>query len=317
MKSGLGYIMIYLRIPNNGLGNQMFSYAYGRFLSEKSHDNIVLDYSDSYKSGQDHNDEFKTILNKFNLRYAEVLFTKRNLIKRVGGKAIKFFALRKISNLISGDDTWLCKKENDNVKKYIKQGLYLNDDASFYQKDYLIYEHTQDIMVHGLWQNIIYIDSIKNILKEEFCFDKVLTPSLNEIIYHIDSKSVCVHCRRGDYIGHSLLNLCSKEYFIKAIEWYTRKYSCDVLTFYIFSDDIDWVRNNIVFPGKSVFITGNLSIQDMAIMTYFSNYIISNSTFSFWGQYLSKYDNKNVVAPKQWFKHNKRCHLYEDNWITI
>ena len=47
------------------------------------------------------------------------------------------------------------------------------------------------------------------------------------------------------------------------------------------------------------------------------NFIMSNSSFSWWAQYLSKNKNKKVIAPYRWYNNDIRCDIYQDNWKII
>jgi hypothetical protein len=74
-------------------------------------------------------------------------------------------------------------------------------------------------------------------------------------------------------------------------------------TFYIFSDDIDWVRNNLDLPLNSEFIDGNGERPeiDLTLMMSCKHFVIANSSFSWWGAWLSSFDSKVVIAPAPWF----------------
>ena len=84
------------------------------------------------------------------------------------------------------------------------------------------------------------------------------------------------------------------------------------LIFYIFSDDIGLAKDFFTFEHKAVFINinqGRNSYRDMYLMSLSENIIISNSTFSWWAAWLG--ENKNtVIAPKSWFKREKKAHRY-------
>ena len=72
--------------------------------------------------------------------------------------------------------------------------------------------------------------------------------------------------------------------------------------YFIFSDEIDWVKKNFDLPKGSVFITHNKSgIEDMRIMIECRHNIIANSSFSWWGAWLGQNTDKKVIAPKLWF----------------
>jgi hypothetical protein len=110
----------------------------------------------------------------------------------------------------------------------------------------------------------------------------------------------------------------SKSYYQKAIKNISNKVNNPV--FFIFSDDIDWVKENLDMPIKSIFIDFNKrGIDDMRIMRSCKHNIIANSSFSWWGAWLGEYENKVVIAPKNWFKSNEldTSDVIPEGWIKI
>jgi hypothetical protein len=92
--------------------------------------------------------------------------------------------------------------------------------------------------------------------------------------------------------------------------------------FLIFSDDIYWCKQNFPdLPEKFVFIDENKDYEELFLMSKCKNNIICNSTFSWWGAWLNKNDQKKVVAPAKWFgsayDHYNTNDLYCENWIKI
>lgn len=113
-----------------------------------------------------------------------------------------------------------------------------------------------------------------------------------------DSKIAALNVRRGDYLTQPTRHpVISKEYIEKA---YTFLPDHDFL--FIMSDDIDWCRSNINLP-KSVFVNPDeFWEQDgLWLLSLCSYFIISNSTFSWWGAWLSKSVDKVVISPSTWF----------------
>ena len=89
--------------------------------------------------------------------------------------------------------------------------------------------------------------------------------------------------------------------------------------FYIFSDDFQWVKENLVFTKYNFeFISGN-TIEDLYLMCHCRNNIIANSSFSWWGAWLNKNNNKIVVAPTFWFTKASKIldEIVPVNWIKI
>lgn len=110
--------------------------------------------------------------------------------------------------------------------------------------------------------------------------------------------TISMHVRRGDYVAlpdnHPL---CSEEYYRRAIDYIEAQVgSARVL---VFSDDIEWCRT--VFAGpKFRFSEGNDQATDLALMARCDHHVIANSSFSWWGAWLSPNDKKLVVAPRIW-----------------
>lgn len=88
-------------------------------------------------------------------------------------------------------------------------------------------------------------------------------------------------------------------------------------TFFIFSDDISWVKTNLKFKGSElIFIdNNNSSPEDMRLLYSCNHFIMSNSTFSWWGAYLGKYPNKKVIVPEFWSIKKKKVPLYLMNGL--
>lgn len=107
--------------------------------------------------------------------------------------------------------------------------------------------------------------------------------------------------------------VCTVKYYLKSIRKVEEKISEPV--FFVFSDDIDWVKQNFTF-NKVYFVDwnkGQNSFWDMYLMSQCSANIIANSTFSFWGAYLNK-NNPFVIYPQKWVRTNlKQPNIFPKN----
>ncbi len=139
----------------------------------------------------------------------------------------------------------------------------------------------------------------------------------------LGTNSVALHVRRGDYLipPHNKLfaNICTIEYYNQAV------YICRRMqpnsTFFVFSDDIEWARQNLSLEDCHYidWNNGDDSIFDMYLMSQAKMNIIANSTFSFWGAYLNK-NSPLVVYPKKWFNDDcgvKVPDIFPNTWIGI
>jgi hypothetical protein len=113
----------------------------------------------------------------------------------------------------------------------------------------------------------------------------------------LEDNSYCfIGVRRGDYTTHAhrvWFNPCGATYYRRAIQQMPAE------RYYISSDDIEWCKQTFIGP-QFHFIEKPDDIAKFALMTLFRRYIISNSTFYWWGSYLSQYDDASVMAPDKW-----------------
>jgi hypothetical protein len=125
-----------------------------------------------------------------------------------------------------------------------------------------------------------------------------------------------IHVRRGDYLhpnnhGHHPI-LPIDTYYGKAIEQFPNE------KFIIFSDDIQWCKQNFNLPG--FIFASEKDYVELYMMSLCKNNIVANSSFSWWGAYLNENPNKKVIAPQQWFgpkcKHNYKD-IVPDSWTKI
>ena len=131
-----------------------------------------------------------------------------------------------------------------------------------------------------------------------------------------ESESVCVHIRRGDYANFPSLQVCNYDYYRQAMEWIRSKVSRPV--FYIFSDDMEWVREHYRFPWDVAYIEGrNISSVELHLMSCCKHFILSNSSFSWWAQALCRIDNKFVVVPSPWFTDDREPEVYLKEFHVI
>jgi hypothetical protein len=111
--------------------------------------------------------------------------------------------------------------------------------------------------------------------------------------------------------------ICTEDYFYKGINVIKGKITNPI--FFIFSDDIDWVKNNMEFKNTKIYFEyGKDPVwEKLRLMYSCKHFIISNSTFSWWAQYLARNIDKIVVAPNRWRNYRRIADVYEPHWILI
>jgi hypothetical protein len=130
-----------------------------------------------------------------------------------------------------------------------------------------------------------------------------------------NNKTVCISVRRGDYLIYKDYHpVITKEYIEAALEKIPT-----INNYMVFSDDINWCKLNLNHLPNVHFINAPVHEQ-MWLMSLCDNFVISNSSFSWWGAYLSRNKNKIVVAPQTWF--GPKCphewaNIYCKDWIIL
>jgi hypothetical protein len=176
--------------------------------------------------------------------------------------------------------------------------------------------------VCGTFENVKYFDSMQPILWEELASKESLSKN-NEALYReiTEKQSVCISIRRGDFLKKEYItdrDICDFEYYQKAIILMQQKIPEAV--FIVFSDDINWVKENWKFGGEVYFETeGNSIAQKVLLMSACKHFIIANSTFSWWMQYLGQDENKIVISPDRFFRDKSYMgnELVLETFITI
>jgi hypothetical protein len=186
-----------------------------------------------------------------------------------------------------------------------------------------------NIRIEGYRQSEKYFQYAQEEVFRHFTFKKRLYDSLAYTYAPILFKTkIAVHVRRGDYINlqqhHTLLPL---NYYIEGMNKVEYNASCVCL---VFSDDIEWCKNNFTLKNKwdwfenTIFIEKQQDFADLCLMSMCDHFIIANSSFSWWGSYLSSNKEKRVVCPGEkysWFgpanRHLSTKDLIPEGWIKI
>jgi hypothetical protein len=282
----------------------MFQYAAARCLAEKNNTSVNLDLTNYTLPSRRAHEIYG--LNHFNisgsiLEYSKIeRFYKKNYFDRF------IFKIKKITGI---------------------EKIKLIYEKKWFHYDQTIMTLPDNIYLRGYWQCEKYFNEIKTIILNEFTLSEQLSPdSLNvkENILKLDN-SVSLHIRRGDYISDKKTNdyfyICSPDYYMECLSKLKRHLGKE-LNLFIFSDDINWVKSNLNFEDN-VFFMENKNIQhafeDIYLMSLCEHNIIANSSFSWWGAYLNKNDNKLVFAPSRWVN-NKSVNIDDIlplSWIRI
>ena len=178
------------------------------------------------------------------------------------------------------------------IRKYVNK--FVDDGSSHHE----INPQGNFIHLNGYsqsWRNFI---GYEDYIREHTVFKHPMLEKSNEISQKMQKEnSVSVHVRRGDYVSHGYI-LLTQNYYSQAISY--MKANLDNPHFYIFSNDVAWVKKNLKIDAPYTIVDWNQKdYQDLQLMSYCKHHIIANSTFSWWGAFLSKNKNKIVVSPNK------------------
>jgi len=180
------------------------------------------------------------------------------------------------------------------------------------------------IYLSGYWQSEKYFDDVSGIIREEFQLKNEPAGLNLELVRAMrGSQAVSLHVRRGDYVSNPIAasyhGVCSLEYYRTAIKLIEEKVANP--KFYVFSDDIPWCKENLRFPQPATYVDHNSDepFEDLRLMSFCKHFIIANSSFSWWGAWLSRNQEKIVLAPKKWFLTREKDDRDQvpANWIRI
>lgn len=274
-----------------GIGNQLFQYVFGQYLHFKYNIEVKYDINSFLSTDKLRNPELSAL-------NVEVAYDNRCSLSRCRG----------IKNRIL---QW--------VFQIHPKHHFINELAGIRRPKQFKSGHLY--FFQGYWQNINYYSWLKENIPNYSVELEEWPEQLLRYKALIDCccNSLSVHIRRGDYFSPKHIGtygVCDASYFEHAIEFLQKKQGkCQL---FIFSDDIDWVKENISLPDDAVIIE-NYDVPQFAyiyLMSLCKHHIISNSSFSWWGAVLNDQTDGMVIAPKRWTLTSDKT-IALDKWVRI
>jgi len=265
-----------------GAGNQLFQYALGRRLALKNDDELRLDIG-----GLDRANAVGDVYRPFALSAFSLAATTAS--------AEEVRRLKYPYGLLS--KAW----------RFISFKLLRRHHVTFEPN---VLKFSGDIYLDGFWQSPRYFEDIRETLLADLTLREPLAGRAAAYAEQIVScTAVALHVRRGDYAKNkqvaAALGLCSLAYYEKAVTHV--KAHVEQPTFFIFSDDMAWVKANLLVGKDAVYVEGEglSDTTELTLMSKCQHNIIANSSFSWWGAWLNQNPEKIVVAPTPWFDQTK------------
>lgn len=280
-----------------GLGNQMFEYAMARALQLKyPKSRIYVDISEITVDSK----------RTFGLNAFELIDN------------VSLIEDERFSKCYKNRTVWL-RRAWDYCPQLIFYLIFLKENMLWWDElSYVKIPPIQkNVYVNGYWQSERFFKNCVSEVKSDFQFKYPIRDFNKSLFYKIvESESVCVHIRLGDYYekGYEDYQVCTPTYYRNCIiELAAEKREAN---FFVFSDEPGKAKD--ILKGIDANITyikkGNADYEDLQLMSLCKHFIISNSTFSWWAQYLSKNPQKIVYAPKKWMNSGKNKDIYLENW---
>lgn len=269
--------MVVVRIWE-GLGNQLFQYAYARALQLRTGKQVCLDTDRIFKDVLEHKGvERKYSLDKFHIQLPIANNTERKL----------FFLerrnyLHKLVLLLAKNNLWFWAFQKENDIWYKEKQKIVRDNS------YLM----------GWFQDEKYFIEYRDILLKELTPKKKIRISKKLRDMLKSDLTVSVHIRRTDF--KKLGNTLPVSYYKLAQK--TMESRVANPQYIIFTDDAEWVKAHLDFGENAYWVCEEelKDYEELFVMSRCRHNIIANSTFSWWGAWLNKNENKIVVGPRQW-----------------
>ncbi len=272
----------YLAAPGQ-LGNQMFKYAALRGIAENNGYDFYVPPSKLYL-------EKNKQLNKAYRKIFKYEYQNHFLFE--------YFEMNSFP------------RKNIKYSKFTKQ---VSPESHLFDEN-LFNNCPDNVQLTGFYQSPKYFQNIEEIIRNDFKFKKHIVNKAKNL--HFKYTFDCsMHIRRGDYLTNPNHHALSMKYYNQAIDIFGQDSN-----FLVFTDDIEWFKST-KFYRKGQFnlistLTKNSTILDLYFMSLCNRHIIANSTFSWWGAWLS--GSNKIIYPINWFKDGRSSSdIACSSWIGI
>lgn len=271
-----------------GLGNQMFQYATAYRLALRMNTELVLN------------------------------------TKALKKNSLRSYALKPfwIKNQIIEFDI----HEASTLKKYI-YGIP-NRIARYNEPEEFVFDPNLQLLngdyhLNGYWQNPAYFEDIRNVISSVFSL-RSLSPEFIKMRQAVrEMPSLSIHVRRGDFIENPITSkihdVCNIIYYFNAINTFRQLFGSNQHSLFVFSDDQNWCRQHFSNYSNVHFVSSLTDAEELLLMSECLHNITANSTFSWWGAWLNKNQDKIVITPEVWLKNCdlKYQYLLPEEWVKL
>lgn len=276
-----------------GLGNQMFQYAFGRALALRNKDELRIDPSTLYDVTPWKNFTYRNYALSTVFKIDPPFNFAAKLQSRVRIPYLAKAVNKYYPRLLGKIGYW----------QYVQQ-----QDGYVFDPKY--FELRGNVYLNGYWQSERYFKEYESVIRSDFSFRPPLRGSTAALAEKIStSNAVAVFIRRKELLSVPIFKeryyVATPEFFGKAVAMMKERLGTTAV-FYIFSDEIDWCRENFKMDGEHVFVgdehNGPEFAHNLHLIALCKHFVIANSSFPWWGAWLSTNKDKIVIAPSVWDK---------------
>lgn len=273
-----------------GMGNQLFQYAFGRYLSIKYNTALKIDLSFLKRRDMGPNFMYRNYdLDLFNVQ-EDFNITQSD-----------------INNSLKANEPWGAFEYQEILIKEIGKVI-----------------SSKNVIIEGYWQTEKYFKDVEEQIRKDFTFRNLIENSDDRTKLMLEdikkSNSIMVNIRRTDYLNTNFHGVMGTEYIDKASKIIESK--IENPKYFVFSDDIKWCEDNIKLNNMVIVdhsYKGDRFGYYLQLMKNCKHFIIPNSSFAWWSAWLNEDKDKIVIAPEKWIaeENMKVKDLIPENWIKI
>lgn len=297
------------------IGNQLFMYAYARRLQlDREKDEPIVIYDEAVG-----NVGWKNSLKEYPQINARYVSAWSELVKIISVKnRIGIFIYNVMYYKLSKDGSRIDHVKIRKLEERWKWLLELLGIAACESGFMEMKPHGKKIFLNGYFQSELYFKKYESIIKEEFNLKDDLYRNYKDLAELIDKNTVCISIKVEHNAGSEEYDVCTPEYYKKAIHYMIEKVGKP--RFFICSDNVEYVKEHLIDTSQFDYFEQNKEISvelSLAMMSMCKYFIIGNTSFAWWAQYLSEYDDKVVIAPQNWKSCEQQIDIYQEEWIRM
>lgn len=196
------------------------------------------------------------------------------------------------------------------------ESFQLINEKSFHYYDWDLGLENYDLS--GWLQSEKYFNVDKT--KKAFQFAEFSKDLYSKYNFLFEKKTILISVRRGDFVNHPFYFQLSYSFYFKALienfpDWKDRNL---IFT----SDDLEYCKYHFSFLENSFFLDDLTAIEQLALGSRCDDFIISNSTFSWWIAWLGEKKESKIIRPIKNFrgefaKQNNDCDYFPERWISF